>query len=160
DDTLRFLLDRVEFVRREMMFELRYGAGGVPAERASVRPVRPRILATEKVQAAQASGALRLNVGCGHISEAGHNSVAQRGLSGVDVVAEAGDLPFEPGRVDEIYSAHLVEHFPQEEMTRRLLPHWCRMLKPGGRLRAVTPDGEAMLAGLAQGSLAFEDFRE
>jgi hypothetical protein len=62
--------------------------------------------------------------------------------------------------VDEIYSAHLVEHFPQEEMRRRLLPHWCRMLKPGGRLRAVTPDGEAMLAGLAQGSLAFEDFRD
>src|SRR5262245_23555520 len=26
DDTLRFLLDRVEFVRREMMFELRYSA--------------------------------------------------------------------------------------------------------------------------------------
>ena len=45
-----------------------------------------------------------------------------RDLPGVDVVAKAGDLPFEPGSVDEIYSAHLLEHFPQEAMRRRLLP--------------------------------------
>ena len=75
-------------------------------------------------------------------------------------MAEAGELPFEPGSVDEIASAHLVEHFPQEEMRRRLLPHWRNLLKPGGRLRAVTPDGEAMLGGLAAGSYGFEDFRE
>jgi hypothetical protein len=160
DDTLRFLLDRVEFVRREMMFELRYGAGGGTAGLAGPAALRPRILVPEKVEAAQASGALRLNIGCGHIPEAGYINIDMRDLPGVDVVAEAGDLPFDPGSVDEISSAHLVEHFPQEEMRRRLLPYWCHMLKPGGRLRMVTPDGEAMLAGLAQGSCTFEDLRE
>lgn len=160
DDTLRFLLDRVEFVRREMMFELRYGAGGGPAVPARPRALQPRIVAPEKVEAARASGALRLNLGCGHILEAGYINVDMRDLPGVDVVTEAGALPFEPGSVDEISSSHLVEHFPQEEMRQRLLPYWGAMLRPGGRLRAVTPDGEAMLAGLGQGSYTFEDFRE
>jgi SAM-dependent methyltransferase len=159
DDTLRFLLERVEFVRREMLFELRYGANGHPALPAQARVLEPRILATEKVKAARTTGTLRLNVGCGHIVKSDYINVDMRELPGIDVVAEAGALPFEPGTVDEIFSAHLVEHFPQEEMRRRLLPYWYRLLRPGGLLRAVTPDGEAMLAGLTQGSCSFEDFR-
>ncbi|MGH2967862.1 MAG: class I SAM-dependent methyltransferase [Solirubrobacteraceae bacterium] len=122
--------------------------------------LQPRILAPEKVEAARVSGALRLNVGCGHIPVPGYVNVDMRDLPGVDVLAETGALPFEPGSVDEISSAHLLEHFPQEEVRKRVLPHWAHVLKPGGRLRAVVPDGEAMLAGLAQGSYGFEDFRE
>jgi hypothetical protein len=160
DDTLRFLLDRVEFVRREALLELRYRPGNGSAPHAAPQAVQPRILAPEKVQAARASGALRLNVGCGHIPMADYINVDMRDLPGVDVLAEAGALPFEPGTVDEIAATHLVEHFPQEEMRRRILPHWATILKPGGRLRAVVPDGEAMLAGVAQGTYAFEDFRE
>jgi predicted SAM-dependent methyltransferase len=159
DDSLRFLLDRIELVLRETMLQRRYGAGGWPALWKRPPAVQPRILAPEKVQAAQASGALRLNLGCGHVPEAGYINVDMRDLPGVDVVAEEGALPFEPGSVDEIFSSHLVERFPQEEMRHRLLPHWYRMLKPGGCLHAVTPDGEAMIAGLAQGAYTFEDFR-
>lgn len=160
DDALRVLLDRVEVVFREMLLELRSGAGGGPALRGRPRAVQPRIVAPEKVEAARASGALRLHVGCGHVPEADYINVDRRDLPGVDVVAEEGALPFEPGSVDEIFSSHLVERFPQEEMRRRLLPHWFHVLKPGGRLRAVTPDGEAMMAGLAKGSYTFEHFRE
>jgi SAM-dependent methyltransferase len=157
DDTLRYLLERVEFVRREMLFELRYGPDGVPGRRT--RP-QSRVVAPEKVQAAREADTLRLNLGCGHIPLDGFINVDMRELPGVDVIAEAGDLPFEPGTVREIASAHLVEHFTQEELRRRLLPHWRRLLKPGGILRAVTPDGEAMLAGLAQGTYTFENFRD
>jgi predicted SAM-dependent methyltransferase len=160
DNTLRFLLDRVEFVRREMMFELRFGTGEGAHSQVGREVLKPRVLSPEKVAAARASGSIRLNVGCGHIPQADYVNVDMRDLPGVDVMAEAGELPFEPGSVDEIASAHLVEHFPQEEMRRRLLPHWRNLLKPGGRLRAVTPDGEAMLGGLAAGSYGFEDFRE
>jgi predicted SAM-dependent methyltransferase len=87
-------------------------------------------------------------------------NVDMRELQGVDVLAEAGALPFEPGTVDEVSSEHLVEHFPQEDLRRRVLSHWYSLIKPGGRLRAITPDGEAMLTGLAQGNYAFDDFRE
>jgi Methyltransferase domain len=160
DDTLRFLLDRVEFVRRELMFEVRYGARNEAPSGSSRRGVEPRILSPEKVEAARVSGPLRLNIGCGHVPEDNYINIDMRELPNVDVVAEAGALPFEPGSVDEIYSAHLVEHFPQQELQRWLLPHWRNLLKPGGRIRAITPDGEAMLAGIAQGSYTFNDFRE
>jgi len=160
DDLLRFLLDRIEFVRREMMFELRHRAVGGAALQVRPTTMQPRVLAPEKVEAARSSGALRLNLGCGHILEAGYINIDARQLPSIDVVAEPGALPFEPGSVDEISSSHLVERFPQEEMRYRLLPHWCRILKPGGRLRAVTSDGESMLTGLAQGTYTFQDFRE
>ena len=83
-----------------------------------------------------------------------------RELPGVDVVAEVGDLPFAAGRVDAIASAHLLEHFPQETLRRRLLPYWFNLLRPGGSFRAVTPDAAAMLAGAGAGTYAFEEFRE
>lgn len=160
DDTIRFLLDRVEFVRKELLFELRYGARDEAPSHNSRREVEPRILSPEKVAAARTAGALRLNLGCGHIPEAGYINVDMRELPNVDVLAEASALPFEPGTVDEIYSAHLVEHFPQQELQRSLLPHWRSLLKRGGCIRAITPDAEAMLAGVTQGSYSFEDFRD
>ena len=96
-----------------------------------------------------------------HSPDPDYVNIDLRDLPGVDVMAEAGELPFEPGSVDEIASAHLVEHFPQEEMRRRLLPHWLQpVLRAGSRLHTITPDGEAMLSGLAAGSYGFDDFRE
>src|SRR6185295_12443783 len=103
---------------------------------------------------------LRLNLGCGHIPLPGYVNVDQRALPHVDIVAEAGDVPIETGKVQEIFSAHLLEHFPQEELRRRLLPYWHSLLEPGGTFHAVVPDGEAMFAGLAVGTYPFEDFRE
>ena len=160
DDTLRFLLDRVEFVRREFLYELRYGAGRNAPSHMTRRVVESRILAPARVEAARASGPLRLNIGCGHISDADYINVDMRELPGVDIIADVSALPFAHGTVDEISSAHLVEHFPQEELRRQLLPHWRELLKPGGRFRAITPDGEALLAGVAQGTYSFEDFRD
>jgi hypothetical protein len=160
DDTLRFLLDRVEFVRRELLFEVRYcshAGTGVSPER---KQVTPRIVSPEKIERARAAGTLRLNLGCGHIPLPGFINVDMRDLPGVDVIAECGALPFESGSVDEIFSAHLVEHFPQEELIRRLLPYWQSLLRPNGTFRAVTPDGAAMVAGVADGSYGFEEFRE
>jgi hypothetical protein len=66
----------------------------------------------------------------------------------------------EPGTAGEVYSAHLVEHFPQEMLRRRLLPYWKTLLAPGGVFRAIAPDGEAMLDGIAGGKYPFEEFRE
>ncbi|WP_460255386.1 class I SAM-dependent methyltransferase [Acidiphilium sp. MT5] len=160
DDTLRFLLDRVEFVRRELMFEIRYnGSIGAPT---TVRPkaLQPHVLEPDKVAAARAAGLLRVNLGCGHIMAVDYINVDMRDLPGVDVVADVSNLPFEPGTIDEIASSHLIEHFPQEELRRRLLPYWYSLLKPGGTLRAVMPDGAAMLSGIADGSYSFSDFRE
>lgn len=150
-----YLVERVEFVRREVMFEMRYGADkATPA-----RPAEAQILAAEKVAQARRNG-IRLNLGCGHLPMDGYINVDRRPLPGVDVVAEVDALPFGTGEVAEIWSAHLLEHFPQEQLRRQLLPAFHAMLVPGGRLRAVVPDAEAMMAAHARGALAYEDLRE
>jgi hypothetical protein len=159
DDSIRAIWERIEFVRREILFEMRYGTS--QARGPGVRShAEPRIVSTEKVEDARAAGTIRLNLGCGHIPLPGYVNVDLRELPGVDIVAEAGNLPFGPRSVDEIYSAHLLEHFPQEEMRRRLLPYWCALLRPNGVLRAVTPDAAAMLSAAGAGKYHFEDFRE
>lgn len=144
---------RLEFVRREILFEMRRGhARDVPAE-----DVLPRIVHPGKV--AGMGDDLRLNLGCGHLPLEGYVNVDARELDGVDVVADAGSLPFEPDSVAAIHSAHLLEHFPIEDLTRMLLPYWFSLLSPGGTFSAVVPDAETMLAEHAAGRMSFDDLR-
>lgn len=158
------LRDRIEFARAEAMFELRAQLPGgiMPTVPGAAAPAlgEPRILAPEKVEAMTADGGLRLNLGCGHVLLPGYLNTDMRDLPGVDVVAEAAGLPFEPGSVVEIHSAHLLEHFPVEQLRRVVLPHWRLLLRRGGELRAVVPDAEAMLADFAAGEMSFDDLRE
>src|SRR5204863_1835543 len=97
---------RLEFLRSELLYELRYGRPeGRPAEEA----IAPRILSTEKVAAQRIEG-LRLNLGCGHVPLEGYINVDMRDVPGVDIVAPVDNLPLEPGSVAEIFSSHLIEH--------------------------------------------------
>lgn len=157
-DTLTFLVGRIEFVRRELMFEMRYGAKRDVSSTEGL-DVEPRIIATDKVVQARTRG-LRLNLGCGHVPLPDYVNVDRRELPGVDVVAEVGRLPFEPGEVECIMSSHVLEHFPQEQLTRELLPYWHGLLRTGGTFRAVVPDAKAMLAHYSNGEYAFQDMRE
>lgn len=152
-DSVKF---RLEFVRREILFEMLHGQGST-ARNEPVK-IKPRFTDPEKLKASHND--LRINLGCGHIAEDGYINVDQRDLPHVDLQAEVGDLPFEPGSVSEIRSAHLLEHFPQEELRRKLLPYWRDLLCTGGTFRAIVPDGEAMLAGMKSDTYSFEDFRE
>jgi predicted SAM-dependent methyltransferase/tetratricopeptide (TPR) repeat protein len=149
------LWHRLEYIRSEILYEMRYGLNANHG-----RAIVPRLLKPEKIEAARRTGKLRLNLGCGHIALDDFINIDRRDLPGVDIVAEAGELPFEESSIHEIYSAHMLEHFPQEELRRRLLPYWISLLRPGGRFRAVVPDGEAMLANLAARTYPFEHFRE
>ena len=145
---------RIEFVRKEMLYEMRYAG----PQRSDDREVEPRVVDEEKL--ASFGDDIRLNLGCGHIPVDGYLNVDGREIPGVDVVADVRRLPFGEGQVSEIYSAHLLEHFPVEELTRSLLPYWFSLLRPGGRFVAVVPDAETMLAEHAAGRMSFEDLRE
>jgi SAM-dependent methyltransferase len=144
---------RSEFIRREVLFEARYGG----QEKGLASAVESTVVSTEKLAAAADN--VRLNLGCGHIPVEDFLNVDARPLDGVDIVAEVGDLPFEPATVAHIHSAHLLEHFPVEELTRRLLPYWCRLLRPGGTFSAVVPDSETMIEEYAAGRFSFDDLR-
>ncbi|HJU12040.1 MAG TPA: hypothetical protein VJ728_14245, partial [Candidatus Binataceae bacterium] len=117
-----------------------------------------RILSAEKLKKARSTG-VKVNLGCGHRPLEDYLNVDQRELPGVDIIADAGALPFEKGSLQEIFSAHVLEHFPQQHL-RRLLPYWGSLLAPNGTFRAIVPDGETMLKGIADGSYRFEHFRE
>lgn len=150
------ICERIEFVRRETLYEMKYGG---PGAGGSQRTIEPRVLAPEKLSTAQPDG-LKLNLGCGHVPLVGYVNVDRRDLPGVDIIADAGNIPVAPDSVQEIASFHLLEHFSEEELRRRLLPYWRTLLVPGGRFRAVVPDGEAMLASMASKAYPFEEFRE
>ncbi len=154
--------ERIEFVRRELMFEQRYGRGGSTASADGVGGApAARVIDTTKLESMRASpGGIRLNLGCGHIALDGYLNVDRRDLPGVDIIATADDLPFGPNSVSEIASAHFLEHFPEEMLRRNLLPYWHSLLRAGGAFRAVVPDGQAMLSKVASGEMPFADFRE
>jgi hypothetical protein len=101
-----------------------------------------------------------LNLGCGHIPLPGYLNVDRRELPGVDIVAEVGDLPLDPGEADEVHSAHLLEHFPQEQLRRQLLPYWYGLLKKSGVFTAIVPDAEAMIREYSAGAYPYGDLRE
>ncbi|MFN7147876.1 MAG: class I SAM-dependent methyltransferase [Microthrixaceae bacterium] len=152
------LWQRIEFVRREVLYEMRYGDAGSDTSAGDEAP-DVRVVDAERVERITAQGGLRLNLGCGHLPMDDYVNVDMRELPGVDVVAPIDQLPFDEGAVAEIHSAHVLEHFPQEDLQRRLLPYWRDRLAPGGVFRATVPDGVAMLDGHARGEIPFEDLR-
>ena len=152
------LWERIEFVRREVLYEMRYGESAAGADDGP-DAAEVRIVDEDRVQQMSDSGELRLNLGCGHLPMADYLNVDMREIPGVEVVAPIDQLPFDDATVTEIHSAHVLEHFPQEDLERRLLPYWRQKLAPGGVFRATVPDGVAMLDGHARGDIPFEDLR-
>ena len=158
------LAERIEFVRQETMFELR--ASIARAGSTSLRPTigpgqdgAARILAPERIELLRATGKFRINIGCGHAPMHDCVNIDMRELPGVDIVAGVGNLPFDASSIDEIYSSHVLEHFPREHLARVLLPYWVSLLRSGGLLVAVAPDAEAMLSDYGTGQMSFDDLR-
>ena len=161
-DTLSWLVERVELIRAEVMNELRYGSADSGGGRGGAKPGEVGSQPAKVVNAAAlspADGNVRLNLGAGHIAMEGFVNVDIRELPGIDVVANVDDLPFEQGSLAEIFSAHTLEHFPEEELRRRLLPYWIGLLRPGGTFRAVVPDMEAMTKAYSKGKMPFDTLR-
>jgi predicted SAM-dependent methyltransferase len=156
--SVQYLLGRLEFVRRELMFEMRYGASTPSGEGEKIK-AKTEILSPERLAAAR-NKSVRLNLGCGHVSLEGYLNVDRRALPGVDIVAEVDDVPFGQNEVDEIFSAHLLEHFPQEQLRRELLPYFFNLLKEGGQFHAVVPDSEAMIREYSSGQYSYDEMRE
>ncbi len=157
-ESVEYLLGRVEFVRRELMFEMRYGAKEIKAGEDSLL-TKTKVVSPEKLEAARQTG-IRLNLGCGHIHLDGYLNVDRRALPGVDIVSEVDGLPFGKNELSEIFSAHLLEHFPEEQLRRGLLPYFFGLLKGDGVLKAVVPDAEAMIREYSNGNYPYEDLRE
>lgn len=81
---------------------------------------------------------IKLHLGCG--------DVILDGWVNIDLYDEHADLkwdikhlPYDENTIDEIYNAHVIEHFDFYEAFD-VLREWHRVLKPGGSLTVETPD--------------------
>lgn len=87
----------------------------------------------------------KLHIGCGEKYIPGFIHIDVRKLPHMDYVTPAGKLDmFADGSVDLIYSCHMLEHLPRNEV-EDVLKEWHRVLKPGGILRLAIPDFEKIV---------------
>jgi ubiquinone/menaquinone biosynthesis C-methylase UbiE len=61
----------------------------------------------------------------------------------VDVIADAKTIPLPDACADFVFSSEGLEHFSHRQY-QDVLAEWCRLVKPGGRIRIDVPD--ALLA--------------
>lgn len=76
---------------------------------------------------------MKLNVGAGDVQLDGYTQIDAK--FGHDALK----LEFADGAADEVYSSHMLEHLPHDQVRAALL-EWYRVLKPGGRMRIAVPD--------------------
>lgn len=85
-----------------------------------------------------------LNLGCGAAILGGWVNVDIEKMPGVEMVADALDLPCDGESIDCVRSSHLVEHFTVSELDQYARECW-RVLKPGGSVEVIAPDMDGLV---------------
>jgi SAM-dependent methyltransferase len=86
-----------------------------------------------------------LNLGCGtRLHPSWTNIDFEAGAPGVRAHDLRRGIPFPAETFEAVYHSHVLEHFPREG-ARRLIGECRRVLRPGGVLRVVVPDLEALV---------------
>jgi predicted SAM-dependent methyltransferase len=73
---------------------------------------------------------VKIDIGCGKNKIDGFVGVDINAENNPDIVASAFNLPFKDNSVDEVYSAHLVEHFDPQE-AQKFFDEVYRVLRKG-----------------------------
>jgi len=82
---------------------------------------------------------MKLNVGCGLRPLEGYTNLDIQALEGVDIVADAKDIPLEDETCSEVNSYGFIEHIEPED-TAQVMSEMYRVLKPGYACRIGTED--------------------
>lgn len=100
----------------------------------------PKISAKWFFPEEKAKGVIRINIGCGEVPLQGYINIDLH-HNAADVKMDALNLALADNSVDEIYSSHLIEHFPKRDVPKAL-KEWFRVLKNGGTLSMNLPNLE------------------
>lgn len=92
---------------------------------------------------------VKLNVGCGTWHVAGFVNIDQ--YTPADLNADARQLPYSDGEVDELHAAHLLEHLGFAD-AKAALEEWHRVLRAGGKLTLVVPNMDWVCSAWLHGS--------
>ncbi len=114
-----------------------------------------RICNPAKVDALQAASRLRLDIGGSGADDDLIVRVDDRPVPSADIVAPLDALPLAAGSVEGIAVSHVVETMSAGRLAD-MLPHWHRLLAPGGRLDTVAFDGQALLEHWRDGAISFD----
>lgn len=148
-----------ERTRKEIFAELKNSNVSSFSEKEN-KTVEPKIINEEKVSGMIAEGIVKVNLGSGSLVKADYINIDMRPLEGVDIVSDVRNVPLDDESVDELYLAHVIEHFSEIDMEKFILPYWHKLLKVNGKIRIVCPNWEAMLSGYSQGTISFEVLKE
>ncbi len=69
-----------------------------------------------------------------------------------DFITDVRELPFLDDYVDCVFSSHLLEHLPEEDIVKTLT-EWRRVLKPTGTLILAIPDIQAVAKEIIKGGV-------
>jgi len=146
--------------RRELFYELDFRLRNSKKATNEKDVIKPKIKDNCKDKISHNNGKLRINLGSGPFDVEGYLSIDARDLPNVDIVSDVANLPFESESVDEIYSAHLLEHFEKLVLEKELLPYWFNLLKSDGVFTAIVPDMDAMANKYVEGNMTFSELSE
>lgn len=100
---------------------------------------------------------VRIELGSGPHGESGYFHVDAVKVGNVDKEADVRNLEWiDDNYVDEIYSAHTVEHFSYTEIDS-ILREWCRVLCPGGKIIIKMPDLDFLCRAYVEGIHSTEE---
>ena len=91
----KYLQQRIQFIRREILLEQRYHDEDT---RQQPEAVEPRVVNETKLE--KMRGDLRINLGAGHIPLPDYLNVDRRDLPGIDITSDIRKLPFSPGGIE------------------------------------------------------------
>ncbi len=120
----------------------------------SPSPAQPSAMATDAasaIAALLATGRTRVHLGCGDNHLPGFINIDLPAEGGFqqrarppDVIGDFTRMAFPDASLQEVYAAHVFEHF-QRQVAVGFLVRWHRWLRPGGILRLEMPDIEACM---------------
>jgi hypothetical protein len=108
-------------------------------------------------QTTTAKPLVRIELGSGPHGEPDFTHIDAVKVGNVDIEADIRHLDWlENESVDELYSAHTVEHISYTEIDS-VLVEWCRVLKPGGKITIKMPDLDFLCRAYVEGIHSTEE---
>jgi len=140
-----------------------HGAGSSKPSDPPAPPVAndaglPRVLNSQKFDAQRAASP---KLWLGDVLEADDTylTVDHQAAPGVDIVADAADLPFDAAQVHEIRSFNWLQRYSHEQLRDDVLPRLVSFLKPDGVFYAKVPDSRAAMHAFLGGEISAEQLR-
>lgn len=153
-------LDTVMYrLRNELFAEIKHSINGSEVLQAK-NEIEPKVLPSYREYCNKNGDVKKVNIGCGTLTQFDYINIDSRELDGVDIVADVKKLPFDKNELDEVYAAHLLEHFEDETLEKELLPYWYSLIKINGKIRIIVPNIGEMAKQYSDGKIPFSQFKE